>query len=234
MKREFVSYPKSGRTWIRYVLYQLGLGQEIHFHHDDFEFNDGNKPPLDFDVERRIRRYTAGEKIIYLERDPRDIMVSLYHQITGRFKDFFAYRGTMSSFIRDPYFGADNLRRFRAMWRAIAAEKGYLTISYENCHRDTKATLLKLLAYYELQVDGGRLDRAIKNAEFSRMKELEQSGAFAEPWLRPRHAAPKIREGKVGGFRNALSEEDIAYLDGMFIETRPQTPDGNRLSETSP
>ena len=38
MQRQFVSYPKSGRTWIRYILTQLGLDPHIQFHHDRFEF----------------------------------------------------------------------------------------------------------------------------------------------------------------------------------------------------
>jgi hypothetical protein len=48
------------------------------------------------------------------------------------------------------------------------------------------------------------------------MKELERSGTFPEPWLRLMNNAPKVRQGLIGGYRDALSEDDIAYLNGVF------------------
>jgi hypothetical protein len=216
MRRQFVSYPKSGRTWIRYILAQLDVDQQIQFHHDRFEFNDGARPAHDFDVVGRLREYSNVEKLVYLERDPRDVMVSLYYQVTGRFMDFFGYEGSISEFIRDDYFGAGNLERFRRMWTKISARLGFLTVSYEECHRDTAGTLRKLLAYYAIDVDSARLSEAVANSEFDKMNHLEQSETFEHPWLRPRNSAPKVRQGKVGGFRDALGEEDIEFLNDVF------------------
>ena len=197
MKRHFVSYPKSGRTWIRYILAQLDLEQHVRFHHDGFEFNDGARPAHDFDVARRLRAYSDVEKLIYLERDPRDVMVSLYYQVTGRFDDFFDYKGSISEFIRDDYFGANNLARFRKMWSEISARRSCLVLSYEECHDDTLGTLRKLLDCCGFDVNRARLSEAIANAAFDKMKSYEESEAFPQPWLRPRNRAPKVRQGKV-------------------------------------
>ncbi|MBU0755948.1 MAG: glycosyltransferase family 4 protein, partial [Planctomycetes bacterium] len=119
MKRHFISYPKSGRTWVRYALTLLGVADKIHFHHDGFEFNNGAKPPHCFDYQVRVRRYQNVDRVIYLSREPKDLITSLYFQVIGRFRDFFGYRGSISDFIRDDYFGAENLRKFRAMWEKI-------------------------------------------------------------------------------------------------------------------
>ena len=117
MHYEFISYPKSGRTWIRYALSTIGIADQISFHHDGFEYNDASCPTLDFDIEKRRQRLSNSDlKTIYLSRTPQDVMVSLYFQITGRFKDIFAYQGTISEFIHDDYFGAQNLARFREIW----------------------------------------------------------------------------------------------------------------------
>ena len=132
LQRQFISYPKSGRSWIRYALSLLGIHNEITFHHDKFEFNDGSLPAHDFSYETRIQKYAGVDRIVYLSRDPRDVMVSLYHQVTGRFKDFFNYEGTISEFIRDDYFGARNLRAFQDMWRSLAEEIPVLLITYES------------------------------------------------------------------------------------------------------
>ena len=105
MIREFVSFPKSGRTWIRYLLGQLGVDREIAFHHDRFEFNDGAKPAHDFDLASRLAHYRNVDRLVYLERDPRDVMVSLYHQVTGRFREFFGYPAATKVFKDVPRSG---------------------------------------------------------------------------------------------------------------------------------
>ncbi|MGA9341935.1 MAG: sulfotransferase domain-containing protein [Rhodanobacteraceae bacterium] len=215
MIRQFVSFPKSGRTWIRYMLGQLGHEADIEFHHDRFEFNDGAKPPHDFDVASRIARYRHVEKLIYLERDPRDVMISLYWQVTGRFRAFFHYDGTLSQFLRDDYFGAEILLRFREMWAGIVRELGFPVVTYEECHADAEATLRRILAYYEIDSDDAAIASAVANATFEKMQALEQSQRFPEPWLKPKDGFPKVRRGKIGTWRS-LDQDDIAYLDSVF------------------
>lgn len=216
MQRQFVSYPKSGRTWIRYILVQLNLEPHVQFHHDGFEFNDGAKPPHDFDQARRLSAYAKVNRLVYLERDPRDVMVSLYFQVTKRFKDFFRYDEDISTFLKDDYFGAHNLFRFRKMWGSIVEQSGFLAVSYEDCHLDMEAIIRKILKCYDFPMDSGDIAEAVENAEFEKMKQIELSGTFSEPWLRPRNQATKVRHGKVGGFRDVLAESDITYLNDLF------------------
>ncbi len=216
MIREFVSFPKSGRTWIRYLLGQLGVDRGIAFHHDRFEFNDGAKPPHDFDLAARLAHYRNVDRLVYLERDPRDVMVSLYHQVTGRFREFFGYDGTVSEFIRDDYFGAANLDRFRRMWHEIARERGFPVVTYEECHADPAAVVRRIVDYYGFAVDDAAIASAVEASTFERMKAVEAADDFPEPWLRPKSGFPKVREGKVGGFREVLARDDVAYLDAIF------------------
>lgn len=216
MRREFVSYPKSGRSWIRYILSQLRLADCVAFHHDRFEFNDAAKPPHNFDLESRLQRYGKVEKLIYLERDPRDVMVSFYFQVTGRFRDFFGYNKTLSDFVRDDYFGAHNLKRFRQMWTEIVARRGFLNLSYEAFHADPLARMREILSYYALNVSPEELEPAVAGSRFEKMKRLEESGEFPQPWLRLRNEAPKIRRGKVGGYCDYLDSASLAYLNDLF------------------
>ena len=102
------------------------------------------------------------------------------------------------------------------MWSEIIERRNFLKVTYERCHQDTENTMRAILDYYSFVVDESRLLESIANADFSKMKELERSGTFPEPWLRPRNNAPKMRQGLIGGYREALSEDDIAYLNGVF------------------
>lgn len=216
MRREFISYPKSGRSWVRYMLDLLGLRDEVLFHHDQFEFSDAGKPPHDFDLAKRFARYASADRLVYLERDPRDVMVSLYHQVTGRFGPEFDYRRDLSAFIRDPYFGAKNLRGFRDMWREISERTGALRICYEDCHCDTLGLLTKVVDHFGFTMERERLAQVVADSTFESMRRVEESDSYDEPWLRRRHGAPKLREGKVGGFRQVLSSADVAYLNEVF------------------
>lgn len=216
MIRNLISYPKSGRTWLRYIFLQLKVLDSIRFHHDYCEFNDGSCPPLNFDVQRRIDEYAAVDKLVYLKRDPRDVMVSLYHQITGRYGDIFDFKGTISEFIRHDYFGAHNLLAFRQMWAEISRHRQVHRVTYEECHADLTAVVRRLLAYFELSVDESLLRVAIANADFQSMKAVEMSEQFPRHWLRPQNGSPKVRRGKAGGYMDVLSDSDVEFLNQVF------------------
>lgn len=215
MTPECISYPKSGRSWLRFMLQSAGVGEAVNFQHDGFEFNDPARPAHSFDVGARLQRYPVGRKIIYLERDPRDVMVSLYHQITGRFADFFDYDGTIGEFIRDDYFGAHVLKKYRAMWTEVLKKRDFLHLTYEGLHHDAAGALRSVVTYLDLRVDEAHIIEAVEAASFDNMKDLERRGAHDEPWLRLRNGASKVREGKVGSHKQ-LSGEDIAFLNSIF------------------
>jgi len=237
MRCHLISYPKSGRSWIRFALTVLGLAHEIAFHHDGFEFNDGSLPAHDFDIGLRRLQYATPCRPVYLSRDPRDIIVSLYFQVTGRFRDFFNYRGDISAFIRDDYFGAQNLHRFQQLWDQLCAEGLALKISYEDCHADFEAVLHRVLDYFGFECAAEAVSEAARISTFENMQQIERSGAFPEPWLRPRNGAPKVRKGRIGGYREVLGHADIAYLDEVFGERASGTatvtkPAGDRDADT--
>ena len=77
-------------------------------------------------------------------------------------------------------------------------------------------TLRRILRHYEFSIPEEPLRWAEEQVKFEKMKEVERSGHSAEPWLNPRNDAAKVHQGKIGGFMNDLTEEDIAYLNDIF------------------
>ena len=215
MKRLVVSFPKSGRTWLRYGLHLAGH-PNVPFTHDGFEYNDVAKPPLDFDPIRRIAAYSSYNCIIYIERDPHDTIVSLFHQVTGRFNDFFGYTGDISSFIRDPYFGVHNLIQFQAMWRGLSATLPVLIATYEDMSADYTTVFKRITTHLDLPVSDDVLASISDCTSFSAMKDVEQARRFDRPWLQPRMGAPKMRRGKVRGYLDELSAGDVAYIENTI------------------
>jgi len=220
MTIEFVSYPKSGRTWIRYMLRTLELDHRLVFHHDGFEFNSHDRAPHNFDREPRRSRIEAADKVIYMTRNPGDILVSLYHQVTGRFADIFEYTGTVSNFVRDHHFGAQPLRQFREMWKELGADPKCLVCNYEDFHRDAEHSLMRLLDHLQMRVDTQRVRTAVSQGRFDKMQTVELGGTFSDPWLRPRNGALKVRLGRMEAYRLALDATDVLYLENMFPELK--------------
>lgn len=225
MVKQFISYPKSGRTWIRFALHRLGVESQISFHHDGFEFNDPSCPEHDFDIARRIAIYRDAGPIIYLERDPCDVIVSLYHQVTGRFKDFFNYSGSISEFIRDKYFGAEVLQRFRSMWKELSALPNVYVVRYEDCHQNLVETIANILAHYGVSASKSEIEAATRESSLDNMRQIEESDSFPHPWLRKRNGHGKVRSGKIGGYNSALNAADIEYLRSVFRDS-PATEAG--------
>jgi Sulfotransferase domain len=219
MDRQFVSYPKSGRSWIRYILHLLALEKLIHFHHDGCEFSDPARPPLALDFAARLRSCSNSGRIVYLRRDPHDVMVSLYFQIKGRMRDVFDFPGDISAFIRDEYFGAANLLEFDRQWRELCRRGLALCISYEECHEDIAGVIRKILTWYDLNASDQELQVACEAATLSKMRAVELSGKFGEPWLLPRNGATKTRRGIVGGYADSLPAADITFLEQLLAAT---------------
>jgi hypothetical protein len=215
--RQFVSYPKSGRTWVRYVFVQLGLAQHLGIHHDGFELDNARKPPHDFSLERRLRRYRRIDRLVFLDRDPRDVMVSLYFEVTQRLQDRFRWEGDISTFLRDPYFGAESLHRFREVWHEVVRRRGFVEVTYEEMHADSVGTMAKMIEYYGFEVPVSEIERALAASTFEKMRAVEVSNEFPEPWLRVRRedAALKTRSGRIGSY-SELAADDIAYLNDVF------------------
>ena len=238
-----VSYPKSGRTWLRLlvgralaehfgVLAQTeadpdlllrtgrlaGLADglpRVVFSHDD---RPHAKPTARIETDKSRFR---DSRVVFLHRDPRDVAVSQFFSLTRRTES--GYAGTLADFIRDPDLGPANHVAYLNVWaRAREALPHVLFLSYRDLHADTWGALGEVLAHAGVGVRRDVLERAVAYGAFSNMRRLEAEGAFRSDMLRPTDAGDtntyKTRSGTVGGFREHLAPDDIAHLDGLIRE----------------
>lgn len=245
-----VSYPKCGRTWLRVL---LSRALEVHYGAPEVDylggaFLGGNVPGAprvrvthDDDphwktprgLDRRKRRY-RGKRVVFLVRDPRDVVVSMYFERSRRER---AYHGSLSAFLHERRGSLDTILAYYNVWAASRGIPGELLIvRYEDLRRDTERELARLLAFFGVRgVSQATLDEAVRFASFERMREMESNGALGSGRLRPRDPNDpesfKTRRGKVGGFVDYLSPEEIeqvesrirAGLDASFGYARPHS-----------
>lgn len=198
-----VSWPKSGRTWLRYMLDQLG----IH---------------LEYTHQRESEPFPGGKRILFLHRDPRDTTVSHWFAVTRRGG---GYRGSLSDFLRDPDAGLERTMRFNLLWKQrLDREGGGLTLTYEGLHADTADELRRTVAFVRgAAVPEEALSRAVAAGRFETMRALEANGRGARLYgdaLTPRDPTDpdsfKTREGQVGGWRKHFSPADAAFADALL------------------
>lgn len=228
-----VSYPKSGRTWLRYLLScyfaeVAGLGFE-----PDLTTTFRVLPNFDRDPVRGIgafvgegaggvmplilvshlgfnRRLFLDRPVIFLVRDPRDVIVSAYFHAT-RHKKVFA--GDIGAFLDDPAYGLPALFRFLNGWADGLAGRRHILVSYEEMLDGSEETVRAILRFCGVAVDGEALRKAIAAARFDRMRDKERDqGIPGHDYDRNDTQSMRMRSGKAGGFDAWLSAEQAALI----------------------
>lgn len=230
-----VSYPKCGRTWLRLMIgkvlvdhfhiespgrYLLEVTPLAHFHGaiPRLEITHEGKPYLKTPngVDRTKQRF-RGQKVILLVRDPRDVIVSLYHHRCER--DKFSYQGSIGQFIKEERGGFDTLIAYYNAWAASAdVPQTFLMVKYEDLHRDAHGELARI--FKVLGVAGIKrrtIEAAVNFAAFENMRAMEQDNALNSERLAPGSQTEpqsfKTRKGIFGGFKEELSGSEIDFLN---------------------
>ncbi|MBK1725625.1 sulfotransferase domain-containing protein [Halorhodospira neutriphila] len=232
-----ISYPKCGRTWLVLL---LGKALEGHYGHRlrnpmklrrfarpwrsvpyILQHHDGGPEfccPEEIDPDKSS--YT-GRKVLFMVRDPRDVLVSSYFQNTRRNANF---SGSLEEFVHQRRGGIETIVAFYNLW---AANRGtpadFHLVTYEDLQQDTAGELRRALAFLGIP---GISDEAIQSAvafcDFSNMRRLEARNAFGTSRLAARDASDpetfKTRKGEVGGYREYLQGEDLAYVERVINE----------------
>jgi hypothetical protein len=232
-----VSIPKSGRTWLRVFLHayfsaacraeftldakeffaRCAGAPRFVFTHDAWAYLNGRKMRDRIMGKPLIPRRAAREKrVLMLARDPRDVMVSLFFQLSKR---VHRYGGDLPGMIRH---GGVGIHRIVAVMNGWLEEWGdranFKIVRYEDCRRRPEETFREILKFIGCGVvDESALAHAIQFSSFENMKALEASGGIQNKKMGPADERDpesfKVRRGRVGGFTEYLSAEDIRYVE---------------------
>lgn len=218
-----ISFPKSGRTWLRVMLDRVGI--KLTYSHDKAMYGYGciNTKDLLFRKEKYKKHH-----IVFLVRDPRDTIVSAYIQMTRRQPEKEEkYEGSISQFIRDGRLGIRKILRFHSIWhenREVPLR--FHLVRYEDLHAETFDTLSKVIKFIGTKtVSDSTISNAVEFGRFDNMQELERLGKLRGKYgkmLFPKDEKDtetfKVRRGKVGGYVDYLTPDDIEYCNKCMRE----------------
>ena len=248
-----ISHPKSGRTWLRAMVGRVLCGRTglpesdllntrkltaaagmpvLKWHHGGASL----KSPCPRHDELVFDRRFAGKAIIFVMRDPRDTLVSSYFQAVKRSESITGAVGEIGEFVRSSERGILKWIAFHNLWHEHLAQlRSFHLVRYESMHAEPVATLRGVLEAMGLPgVSDEEVTSAIEFGRFENLKRLESSGRLRDSALKPKDASDpdsfKVRKGQVGGYRESLSADDIAYIEDtlrrypcpLYLENYPR------------
>lgn len=223
-----ISYPKSGRTWLRMILNSLGIDMEYSHIDTGADRKSWGKRFDELDVPSVTR-----EKIVFLHRDPRDVVVSMFYEFTKRQLPIldleqrakYEARGlipplTLSEFVRSPRFGIEKTIIFNS--RCKEKLNAYV-LSYEDLSTNPVEQVSKLIQYLKIDRSFDQVSKAVVENNFSSMRRREATGDIPANMIgRLGPTDPfdpnsyKVRKGIVGGWTTEMDIETQNYVNEIM------------------
>lgn len=202
-----VSYPKSGNTWVRFLLANaLYPDADVDFHtiHDlvpEVGKEDVRRAAL---PPPRILKSHAPyravyPRVIYILRDGRDVYTSYYHYKKPNLPD----DTTFESFLRRDLWPTRWSDHVQGWMDAASARDNILVVRFEDLKDDSVRELRRMLDFIgEAHISANCIGEAVEKSSFENMRRLEeQRGKKYGPNTR------FVRKGKVGGDQDLFTRE---------------------------
>jgi hypothetical protein len=237
-----VGHPKSGNTWLAYMLAVLVRGDRDNRINIA---NIGDYAPVVHVHDHAIAKYgqlpsprifrnegpaypDLYPKTIYIVRDPRAVLVSYYHHCVH---DTGEADWAMDAFV-DEMLAHGCIRRLEPTvirwdtqvqdWIRRAETQPVKLVRYEDLKADRKAVLAELAAFMDFECDEDALDFAAARGDFNSMRSEEKTYG-AESYAGEKGARGFfVRKGKVDSWRDELPAGAVARIEGAFGATMRQ------------
>ena len=220
-----VSYPRSGSTWLRFLVGNLISTEPISFKNiedviPDIHVNSARhienirRPRLLKSHEYFDSRY---RKVVYLVRDPRDVVVSYYryHMKVRRLEEGYPIDRYVHEFLNGDLERWKSWRGNVASWlEARDGSPHFLLTRYEDLLDNTAAELSRIAEFLGIKASLASLHGAVTLSSAQRMRELEQSQGPAWVTIKgSREDIPFVGPATSGGWRAALNQSAAASIE---------------------
>ena|SRR3989344_261827 len=233
-----VSFQKCGKTWLRMMLSKV-LSEKFNIKKIKLDlqymtlFKKGapnilisHGGSIKDNNKINFQKIFKNKKIIFLVRDPRDIVVSLYHGSRTRDKTYDG--GNISTFIGDGNSGFSKIINFMNAWANDLQNRNrdnYIIIKYENLKKDAARELRRIFNFMELDIEDHYLHEAVNYGSFDNMRKLEVQQEIKDYRMLPGNLNDpnsfRTRKGKIGSHKEELSIEDIGYINQEMLKLNP-------------
>lgn len=224
--RLIVSYPRSGNTWLSFLLTNLTHPEEpttflnlqqrcpdIHQRSDRY-LRRISRPRLMKSHEAFDGRYP---RVLYLARDPRDVVVSYRRFLakTRTISDGLSLTEFVDGFLEGKWDGErGSWGEHAGSWLgARRSDDSFLVLRYEDLHRDTRSQLQRVAEFLGISGSEEAISRAVQLSNSARMREMENTQGSQVPELKvTRLDIPFVGAAEIGRGQRELDEADEARI----------------------
>jgi len=211
------SYPRSGSTWLRFMLLEILAGQASGFSNTNEMLPDVGKHQSGAPVlpgnGRLIKTHepfrAEYRKAIFLVRDPRDVALSefAFHRALGLAGDDFDVY--LDQFLRRTVNPFGSWISHANSWvdAAGAGRTQILQVNFEQLKRSPAPELERITDFLGMPEVRDRIPAAIANNSLQRMKEKEKA--------KPQRTSARgnfIRSGSAGNWQSALTPQQAQLV----------------------
>lgn len=237
-----ISFPKSGRTWVRAMLSRLyhvrfGTPGNLLIRLDNLHKLDSRIPVIFFthdgDKLASVNELNPDKSaylkknIVVLVRHPGDVIVSLYyHQKHRRAhrRDNIARDMDVYSFATRPGRGVHTAIAFMNHWVAFAKNNPQvLIVRYEDLLEEPVVWLKRLTDHFGGNFTIEELQDAVDFGKFENLKRLEKERYFTDTHLQASNNMDpqsfKVRSGKIGDYKQQFTEAQVKEIDEMIVRS---------------
>ena len=215
-----VSYPKSGNTWMRFLVGNYMTGGKVGFSNvielmPELQTN----PEQCAKVEMRPRFIKSHRgynrkypKAVYILRDGRDVAVSSYYHLVkqGEITKDTPFPVFLRTFATEGIFRLGSWSSHVESWLRREGKGNVIFVKYEDMLEDPGRELEKVLRFAGVEVDPERVKRAVKASSFEEMQrsEKEEHDAYFGKYGFKNRDVKFVRKGQKGDWRSHFTKED--------------------------
>lgn len=223
------SYPRSGNTWLRFLLYEALTS-------DTAEFEKVNRDVPDIGRQSKAKPILAGggrlikthepyrveyRKAIYVIRDARDVALSEYAyekawgRISTSFDDF------LKLFLCGKVNGYGPWHDHVNSWLGspIKANGGLLVVSFSDMRKDVVSCVARIVDFLGVTLDRKEIQQVVANNSLDRIRAKEDRAPqiVRRPGKESSGEENRfIRSGNSGGWQTRLTEPQVAEIERVM------------------
>ncbi|GIJ92516.1 hypothetical protein Asppvi_001794 [Aspergillus pseudoviridinutans] len=226
----FVSFPKSGSTWLSYILVLMTENQgttlrdSLHWVESSWTYPRseedlrGASDPRIF--KSHALQYGAGWgpsknpcRYIYIARNPKDVITSYFH--FEKEKSWSGYYGGdwnhwFEQFVKGRVQRGDWFDHVLSWWEHRDSDN-ILFLKYEDLKKDTASILNLIAEFLDINLNPTKTNEILEKVQFQAMKSDDVLGDVKE-------FDKFFRKGKVGSWREQLTVSQNEFFDNLCQE----------------
>lgn len=219
-------YPRSGSTWLRFMLVEILVGGPTEFgptfrafipyvgrHRRAMRLLPGGGRLIK--THERYRPAYDRSKVMLLVRDPRDALLSEYRH-RGK-------PGSFASFLRGFLDGRHNPYNPFGPWgdhtrgwldSPPARDGRLLVVRYEDLRQKTEQALHEILDFLGVSSEPDRVEKAVADNRIDRLRQREERAKAGAKGLPEKDRM--VHTGRVEGWRELLTESHVSSIEQFW------------------